>query len=113
MAFAAELMLDSRDAFVAWAPMFHMASTDHMLATLLRGGTVVVINGFEPEAINRALAHHEIGWLVMMPGVIDAFIELRKANPGPIKGIKVCGAMADLVPRHQIAELTRLLDAPI
>lgn len=112
MAFAAELMLDSRDAFVAWAPMFHMASTDHMLATLLRGGTVVVINGFEPEAINRALAQHEIGWLVMMPGVIDAFIELRKANPGPIKGIKVCGAMADLVPRHQIAELTRLLDAP-
>ncbi|KQT03098.1 MULTISPECIES: AMP-binding protein [unclassified Bradyrhizobium] len=112
MAFSAELMLDPRDAFVAWAPMFHMASTDHMLATLMRGGTVVIINGFQPEAINMALSQHKIGWLVMMPGVVDAFIEERKARPTPIKGIKICGAMADLVPRHQIAELTRLLDAP-
>ncbi|MBC9883535.1 acyl--CoA ligase [Bradyrhizobium sp. INPA01-394B] len=112
MVFAAELMLAPLDAFVAWAPMFHMASTDHMLATLMRGGTVVIINGFQPEAINMALASRKIGWLVMMPGVIDAFIETRKAHPGPIKGIRICGAMADLVPRHQIAELTRLLDAP-
>jgi len=107
--FAAELALHHTDAFVAWAPMFHMASTDHMLATLMRGGTVVVIDGFDPAAINRALAHHVIGWLVMMPGVIEAFIAARQADPLPIKGIRACGAMADLVPPHQIAALTRLL----
>jgi len=44
--FASELGLAPSDGFVAWAPMFHMVSTDHALATLLRGGTVVIVDGF-------------------------------------------------------------------
>jgi acyl-CoA synthetase (AMP-forming)/AMP-acid ligase II len=40
LVFSSELSLLQRDAFVAWAPLFHMASTDHSLATLLRGGSV-------------------------------------------------------------------------
>lgn len=112
MAFAAQLALDPGDGFIAWAPMFHMASTDHALATVLRGGTVVMVDGLQPAVINEALSRHRIGWFVMMPGALDAFIAERRANPLPLKGIKVCGAMADLVPPHQIAELTALLDTP-
>jgi len=112
MAFAAQLALDPADGFIAWAPMFHMVSTDHALATILRGGTVVMIDGLQPEIMNQALSRYTIGWFVMMPGALDAFIAERRANPLPIKGIKVCGAMADLVPPHQIAELTGLLDTP-
>ncbi|MHC0055573.1 MULTISPECIES: class I adenylate-forming enzyme family protein [Roseobacteraceae] len=112
MVFAAQLALDPGDGFIAWAPMFHMASTDHALATVLRGGTVVMVDGLQPAVINEALSRHRIGWFVMMPGALDAFIAERRANPLPLKGIKVCGAMADLVPPHQIAELTALLDTP-
>lgn len=112
MVFAAEFGLAPDDAFVAWAPLFHMASTDHALATLMRGGTVIVIDGFRPDDINAALAAHRVGWLVLMPGAIEAFIEARKRCCDPVKGIRLCGAMADLVPRHQIAELTRLIGAP-
>lgn len=112
MVFAAQLALDPADGFIAWAPMFHMASTDHALATLLRGGTVVMVDGLQSAVINAALSRHRIGWFVMMPGALDAFIAERRANPLPVKGIKVCGAMADLVPPHQIAELTGLLGTP-
>lgn len=112
MAFAAQLALDPGDGFIAWAPMFHMASTDHALATLLRGGAVVMVDGLQSAVINEALSRHRISWFVMMPGALDAFIAERRANPLPVKGIKVCGAMADLVPPHQIAELTGLLGAP-
>ncbi|GHG89757.1 MULTISPECIES: class I adenylate-forming enzyme family protein [Paracoccaceae] len=112
MVFAAQLALDTGDGFIAWAPMFHMASTDHALATILRGGTVVMVDGLRPAVINEALSRHRIGWFVMMPGALEAFIAERRANPLPVKGIKVCGAMADLVPPHQIAELTGLLDTP-
>lgn len=112
MAFAAQLALEPCDGFIAWAPMFHMASTDHALATLLRGGTVVMVDGLQPAILNEALSRHRIGWFVMMPGALDAFIAERRANPLPLKGIKVCGAMADLVPPHQIAELTGLLNTP-
>jgi fatty-acyl-CoA synthase len=112
MAFAAQLALEPCHGFIAWAPMFHMASTDHALATLLRGGTVVMVDGLQPAILNEALSRHRIGWFVMMPGALDAFIAERRANPLPLKGIKVCGAMADLVPPHQIAELTGLLNTP-
>lgn len=112
MVFAAQLALDPGDGFIAWAPMFHMASADHALATLLRGGTVVMVDGLQSAIINAALSRHRIGWFVMMPGALDAFIVERRAHPLPVKGIKVCGAMADLVPPHQIAELTGLLNTP-
>lgn len=112
MVFAAQLALEPADAFIAWAPMFHMASTDHALATLLRGGPVVIIDGLQPPEINAALSRHRIGWLVMMPGAIDAFIAERRANPLPVKGVRAVGAMADLVPPHKVAELTGLLDTP-
>lgn len=112
MVFAAQLALEPADAFITWAPMFHMASTDHVLTTLLRGGTVVMIDGLQPREINAALSRHQVGWLVMMPGAIEAFIAERRANPMPIKGVRVVGAMADLVPPHQIAQLTSLVNAP-
>ena len=110
--FASQLALDPADAFIAWAPMFHMASADHALATLLRGGTVVMIDGLQPREINAALSRHRVGWLVMMPGAIQALIAELRANPLPIKGVRVVGAMADLVPPQQLAELTSLLNAP-
>ena len=89
-----------------------MASTDHALATILRGGPVVMVDGLQPAVINEALSRHKVGWFIMMPGAIDAFIAERRANPLPIRGVRVCGAMADLVPPHQIAELTSLIGAP-
>ena len=35
-----------------------------------------------------------------------------KAQATKVKGVRVCGAMADLVPPHAIAEVTELLQAP-
>jgi len=111
-AFVSELGLAPMDSFVAWAPMFHMASTDHALATLLRGGTVVMIDGFDAEAICQAIEAYRIGWMVLIPGMIEPLIaHIRNRGIVP-KNIHVCGAMADLVPPHQIDEITTLLDAP-
>ncbi|MBV1904089.1 MAG: fatty acid--CoA ligase family protein, partial [Marinosulfonomonas sp.] len=100
------------DSFVAWAPMYHMASSDQMLATLMSGGTVIVLDGPDVGAIVDAVQSRSLGWLVMMPGPIAALIkELR--SRGPIRTNVACvGAMADLVPRREITELTALLDAP-
>lgn len=87
-------------------------SSDHALSTLLRGGTVVMIDGYDPDAICRSIETHRIGWLVLIPGMIESFIaHVKEKGITPI-GIRVCGAMADLVPPHQISEITTLLNAP-
>jgi len=98
--------------FVAWAPLFHMASTDHALATLLNGGTVFVVDGYQPDELINLIEQHEQGWFVVMPGMVGEFAEMcRKRNIRP-KPIKVCGAMADLVPADDIAAITKILNAP-
>ncbi len=49
LVFMVELGLAPGEAFVAWAPFFHMASTDHALASLLRGNPVIVVDGYDPD----------------------------------------------------------------
>lgn len=112
LVFSSELNIPQRDAFVAWAPLFHMASTDHSLATLLRGGTVVIVDGFQIEPLLSALQRHHIGWFVLIPGMIETFIAGFRAQRIELKGVGCCGAMADLVPPHVLAEVTDLLRAP-
>jgi fatty-acyl-CoA synthase len=98
--------------FIAWAPMFHMVSTDNALATLMRGGKVIVIDGFDPAAIVRACDGEDIGWLQLMPGTVEqAAAEFKSSNIRP-RSLGSVGCMADLVPRTQIAEITDVLQAP-
>jgi fatty-acyl-CoA synthase len=112
MCFGAELSIAAGDAFVAWPPLYHMASTDQAISTLLRGGKVIVVDGFQPDRLLDLIAGERIGWLVLIPGMIDAMITALRARPVRPAGIRCCGAMADLVPRQAIAEVTALLDAP-
>ena len=112
LCFGAELSIPPGDSFVAWPPMYHMASTDQMLSTLLRGGTVIVVDGFQPAPLLEAIAQFRMGWFILIPGMVEAMIEALRARPVKPAGIGCCGAMADLVPRRQIAEVSALLEAP-
>ena len=98
--------------YVAWPPFFHMAATEPSFAALLEGQTVFVVDGFDAGRIVELVGAHEIGWLVLMPGMVAAMIEALGRRPVEPRGVTLCGAMADLVPAHQLAEVTRLLRAP-
>jgi fatty-acyl-CoA synthase len=47
-----------------------------------------------------------------MPGMLDEFIKYLRGKNINIRGIKVMGAMADLIPKKQITEITSLLNTP-
>lgn len=98
--------------FVAWAPLFHMVSTDQVLATLTRGGKVTVVDGYDPQAIIRVVAREPIGWLVLMPGMIEDFLTHWQAAGQMSPDVMIIGCMADLVPLAQIQAVTRALNAP-
>lgn len=112
MAYSSEFGITGADAFIAWSPLFHMAATDFSLATLMLGGKVLLHDGLDVDKLCAVLEREALGWLVAMPGMIQGLIEgLRRAQPR-VRSLKLVGAMADLVPLHQIAELTTLLQAP-
>jgi acyl-CoA synthetase (AMP-forming)/AMP-acid ligase II len=105
-------LLQPADTFIAWAPMFHMVSTDQALATLMTGGTVIVMDGLDVPALVGCLAQEKIGHLTLIPGMIDLVIDELQRSGIQAKGVRTLGCMADLVPREQIARITTLLQAP-
>ncbi len=110
--FYADLGVRPGDTTLAWAPFFHMAATEPALATLAAGGKVIVVDGFRPDEIVFHVGRERLGHLLLMPGMIEPIIASLKASAGRPAGVRLCGAMADLVPAHQIAEVTALLGAP-
>ncbi len=112
MAFAIDLGLSRSGVFAAWAPMFHMVSTDLSIGCLLIGGRVVQIDGFDLDRLCRTIETHMLDWLVLMPGVYERLFDRLDSTPVRPRGIRFLGAMADLTPRRHIAEATRRLNAP-
>ncbi len=108
----ADFGLASGDTFVCWTPMFHMGGMDLALMTLLGGGEVIIEDGYDATRLADIAIREPIGWLVVIPGMVESFIEEMRRRGQPPAGVKLCGVMADLVPGHQLAEITRLLDAP-
>jgi acyl-CoA synthetase (AMP-forming)/AMP-acid ligase II len=100
------------DSYLAWTPMFHMGSTDYVYSTLLRGGKVIILDGFHAVAMAQIVATERLGWLHLNSAVIERLVAQIKSDGVTPKGMKVVGVMADLVPRRAIAELTTLMGAP-
>lgn len=107
-AYRMDLAVTPSDDFIAWAPMFHMGSTDQVLATLMMGACVHVLDGFDARTIVDLMASRTLGWLLLMPGSIEPVVEILRQEGTQVKGIRAIGAMIDLVPRDLAADLARL-----
>ena len=83
-----DLRCTEQDGFIAWAPMFHMGSTDQLLGALMSGATVFVIDGFDAERIVAIMERHLLGWVLLMPGSIEPVVELLKSSGRRAKGIR-------------------------
>ncbi len=108
----AEFGVAPDDTFVAWSPLYHMGAVDNSLGTLMSGGTVMVVDGFDVDRLCEIVASADLGWLLLMPGMVGRFAaELERRNIRA-RSVRVCGVMADLVPPAEIAAITTLLGAP-
>ncbi len=107
-----DLRVTEEDAFIAWAPLFHMGSADQSLGALMSGAPVIVVDGFDCEVIVDAISRHKLGWLLLMPGSIEPVLDMVNARGIKPRGIKAAGAMPDLVPVKLIGEFSAALAAP-
>jgi fatty-acyl-CoA synthase len=108
----AEFGVAPADAFAAWSPLYHMGAAECSLGALMTGGKVITLDGYDAAALADVVSGEELGWLLLMPGMVSGFadeLERRQIRP---RGVKLCGVMADLVPPAEIARITRLLGAP-
>jgi len=108
----AEYGIAPSDTFAAWSPLYHMGAADWSLGTLMSGGKVVIVDGFDAARLATVVAEEELGWLLLMPGMVGKFADELEARGLRAKSMKLCGVMADLVPPAEIARITSLLGAP-
>src|SRR5579862_2617845 len=86
------------DTFVAWSPLYHMGAVDNSLGTLMAGGTVIVVDGFDAARLAAIVAREPLGWLLLMPGMVGRLADELAARGVAARSVKLCGVMADLVP---------------
>lgn len=100
------------DAFVAWAPLFHVSASDYLFTTCVLSGAYIVIEGFEPASIATIVRARKIGWLFLVPGTFEKMVEALRPGKLPPGQVKVVGAMADLVSPATMTELSELTGGP-
>ncbi|MEB3370507.1 class I adenylate-forming enzyme family protein [Saccharopolyspora mangrovi] len=106
-----EMRLEPEDNYVAWSPMFHMACSDYLLLTHALGGKVLLLAKFDTDLIVDFLTRERVGWLLIMPGILDRMTDALRADPRPRKPVKYVGTMADLSPLESISNITDALGA--
>jgi acyl-CoA synthetase (AMP-forming)/AMP-acid ligase II len=110
--------LQRGDGWIAWAPLFHIISADALPAVFSTGGTYYTPNGFDTERIVDILLEKEqggIGWLFLLPGVINQFLEHLDENDIDVEDmreIREIGALVDLVDPKKVKRVTEKFDIP-
>ena len=89
-----------------------MGSNDFSIATLINGGQVVIIDGYNAKEMIKTIETYSVHYLTVVPGMIEDFVSQLKTAKSKPKPIGLIGAMADLVPRPLLKEITTLLNAP-
>ena len=73
-AILADFEIPETPSYLAVAPISHVAGTK-VLPTLMRGGTVHMLKGFDPEAVFRTIAREKINFTLFVPTMIYVMLD--------------------------------------
>jgi long-chain acyl-CoA synthetase len=73
-----EWMIRSGDVQLAVTPLYHAAPIAWFLATLISGGTYVILPQFVPEQVLAAIEKHRVHWMMMVPVMYDRLLSMPK-----------------------------------
>ena len=73
-AILADFEIPDRARYLAVAPISHVAGTK-VLPTLMRGGTVHMLKGFDPEAVLATIARERINFTLFVPTMIYVLLD--------------------------------------
>ncbi|WOH66989.1 AMP-binding protein [Bradyrhizobium sp. BWA-3-5] len=73
-AILADFEIPDTPRYLAVAPISHVAGTK-VLPTLMRGGTVHMLKGFDPEAVFKTIAREKINFTLFVPTMIYVMLD--------------------------------------
>jgi fatty-acyl-CoA synthase len=73
-AILADFEIPENPSYLTVAPISHVAGTK-VLPTLMRGGTVHLLKGFDPEAVFKTIARERINFTLLVPTMIYVLLD--------------------------------------
>jgi fatty-acyl-CoA synthase len=94
--------------YLAVAPISHVAGTK-VLPTLMRGGTVHMLRGFDPEAVLRTIARERINFTLFVPTMIYVLLDHPALDNTDLTSLELLlyGASA-MSPSRLVEGMTRI-----
>lgn len=84
--------LRSSDATLTFLPLFHTAGINlHSLPTLFAGGRVVILDGFDEEAVVRLLEERRVDTFFAVPTVYQALLDHPRFASAPLDHVRHWG----------------------
>lgn len=71
-----EWKIRNGDIQLAVAPLYHAGPCAWYCATLVSGGTLVVVPAFHPNKVLEAVEKHKVNWMMMVPIMYDRMLSL-------------------------------------
>ena len=71
------------------APMFHLGDLVQAFGCTALAGTHVVIPGFAPEAVSRAVRQHGVSWTLLVPTMIGMLLDSGSFEPSDFTTLKL------------------------
>lgn len=102
------LGLPERPRFLAVAPISH-AGILPILPTLLRGGTVILQNGFDPERWLDVVQRERVNWSFIVPTMLYALLDSGRAERFDLRSLETLMYGSSPMSPTRIAEAHTLL----
>lgn len=91
----------ANDRFLIVLPMSHVFALSGCINTsLLRGGTIVILENYSPQAIFSAIEEYKITVLNAVPAVFEYLAKFRRKDKYNISSIRRCITGGDFMPRR-------------
>lgn len=101
--------LRSTDTTLNFLPLFHTAGINlHTLPTLIAGGRVIILPGFDAEAVVSLLEEERVDTMFAVPAVYQALLEHQRMADAPLDKVRHWGCGGAALP-NALAERYRKL----
>ena len=91
------------------APLFHIAGMGFLLTAFLQGGTHVMIPGFNPADVSRAVQSHSVADVLLVPTMIQLLLDSPDFEPGNFDSLKTIVYGASPMPLGTIEKAQQAL----
>jgi long-chain acyl-CoA synthetase len=94
--------------FLHSPPMFHLADAAAIIGITIMAGTHVIVPGFDPVVVVRAIREHGVTALVLVPtmiGMLDAYVREKGADLGSVSELKYGASPISVALLHRALEM--------